>query len=408
MGVYDLYRARTQCSTSESTLKQDGMEQQIKDNFESQPNYHQVYLNTDLATLYKVLIAKGNTKDKVVGYKILTSYPYDTYVFDSGDYITWTYGGETSVWLLTSIDKTYLYNVNARIRRCNNDLKWIDSNGEIPSYKCVVYDEIEVSIKDDEKLMIAEGSILVEAQSNSDTLLINENQRFIFNGKAYKTSQVINIFDNNIIRLIMELDVVNDDLDDLANNIANVNSYDYQININEESFEQIVGYTDTLTYNLTLDNEDVAKDTEWVSSDESIATIDNNGNIQLLAVGTVTFTVRMADNTDVSDTLTITVVGTLPSTESNQILPNVTNILQGDTQIYTVCKYVDNVANSDTFTITVNDITDASYYYTLNIIDGNTFCVTSLRYLPTDLIVTCTNDNDATTTSITINLKGLW
>lgn len=409
MGQYDLYRSRMRGNITNSEIANDDIEQDIKDDFYRQPNYYQVYLNSG-STLYDVLISSGNTREKTVGYKILTSYPYSTYVFDSGDYITWTYGGESTEWLLTTIDKPNLYSVSSRIKRCNNDLKWIDSNGETQSYKCVIEDKLnDDTLQEKKEIILTRGSIFVTVQSNSDTIQIRDSKRFIFDGNAYKVRSVLNFTDMNTLTFVMDVDMINDEYDDVINNIANTNNYNYSLTVNENDFEQIVGYTDTLSYVLTLDSEEITKDVEWASSDESVATINSStGAIELLSLGSVTFTARMTNNTSVSDSVTVTVVGSLSSTEENRISPNITEIIQGATksQTYTVYNYVDKVASGDTFTITASGASED--YYTLEIVDGNTFTVTSLGYTSTLLTIICTNDTDATTTSINIQLKGLW
>jgi len=408
LGVYDLYRKRMSSSLSDSEVADCEISTDIKSNFTQQPNYRQVYRNDDLATAYDILFANGNVKDKTVGYKQLISYPYDTYVFQKGDYIHMAYGGESTTWLLTTLEATALYDVKGRLEQCNNDMKWIDSNGVLQSYRCVIQDEIkEDRIRDNRYITIPDGYIRVYVQSNSDTSQLKTNQRFIFNGSAYQIRSVINYADTGLIRYIMVKDAENEETDDLINNIADVYSKTYSISIVQDNFEQEVGYTNILDYNLTLNDEVSTADVEWVSSDLNIATINSStGQINLLALGSVTFTARMSENADISDAITVTVVGSLSSLEDNLISPDISSIYQGETQTYTAYNYVDNVASADTFTIVGSGASTDNY--TLTIIDGNSFSVKSLGYDATALTITCTNDTDASTVVKQIGLKGLW
>ena len=254
--------------------------------------------------------------------------------------------------------------------------------------------------------MISDGYIMVEVQENNDTKLIRDNKRFIFNGNAYKVRSVINFVDTNTTTFIMVTDTINNETDDLINNIANVYGYTYELSIGQSDFEQSIGYTSSLSYTLLLNGNESNEAVEWISSDESIATINNNGEIDLLTEGEVTFTVRMVNNPSISDSITVTVASIPSGISENIISPNITEILQGDTQVYTVYNYLDNVQTSHEFTISLSGALNK--YYTFTLINNNTFSIKSLGYTDTKLNVLCTNNTNATQVSLQIQLKGLW
>ena len=90
----------------------------------------------------------------------------------------------------------------------------------------------------------------------------------------------------------------------------------------------------------------------------------------------------------------------------NYISPSdVTSILQGTTQQYSVFHYVDSVSDTNTFAISSSGALNS--FYTLNIVDGNHFEVTSLGYTSTKLLITCTNNIDQSKVSISINIRGV-
>ena len=145
----------------------------------------------------------------------------------------------------------------------------------------------------------------------------------------------------------------------------------------------------------------------WSSSDVSKATIDNNGNLELLGVGLVTITCYMTDNEDVYDTITVTISAVLPSTSDTIITPNNDTILQNFTETYTVYKYIDNVVQADTFTITATGV--STDYYTLTVLSGNSFSVKNIKNYPNDnLTIHCVNDITSEETTFEIELKGYW
>lgn len=164
----------------------------------------------------------GNDEDKIVGYKYLQSYPYDTPQFKIGDYIHWNFNHkELSTWILTSLDTEYLYNVKGRMLECNNSLRWTDSNGELNCYPCVVKDALTyTNFKWGSKGVVEPGAdIVVIVQKNDYTSAIGINDRFIFNGKGFRVKADFNHLNPNYVELYMskapELEG-----DDLSENIA--------------------------------------------------------------------------------------------------------------------------------------------------------------------------------------------
>ena len=240
---------------------------------------------------------------------------------------------DNNYWLTVQSDYYHYPTASATIRRCNNQLKWYDSTGILRQEPCIIDDKIQRYRNEYNQYIITyEGYITVLCQLNKFTKDIVINQKFIFNGQAYKVLNIQNYFnkttfgdDAPLLTLTMNRDMNNTENDDLADNIAN-NAY------------------------------------------------------------------RVTP----SSTPTI----------GNYILPDVTSILQGDTQQYSVFHYVNSVPDSTTFTITASGV--SSNYYTLTVVDGNHFNVTNLQMSTTKLIVTCTNNTDQSTIQISITLKGLW
>jgi hypothetical protein len=95
-----------------------------------------------------------------------------------------------------------------------------------------------------------------------------------------------------------------------------------------------------------------------------------------------------------------------PSGTETKILPQVVKILQSASQAYTIYKYVNGVANSNTFTITGSQAPSANY--TLTIVDGNHFTITNIAQTPITLIIRCVNNVTAEETELEIVLGGVW
>lgn len=109
----------------------------IKEDFKTNLYYMEsgVYKDLEMSKSYDVQIYDIKTNEQKK--KMFCSYPYETVQFDIGNYLTFVYGGESTTWLITSIDKANYYEVVGEIKLCNWPLKWQDESGTILSYPCV-------------------------------------------------------------------------------------------------------------------------------------------------------------------------------------------------------------------------------------------------------------------------------
>lgn len=204
--------------------EEDQWVEKIKESFYQNLDYTQVTKNFVSATPLDCWIYDGNKTDKVLGsFKELYSYPYNPHVFEIGNYISFSYGGDTHDWLITTLDKQLYYNVNGRIERCNITLKFLDSNGNLKSYPAVARDELKRALFDFKEYIITpQGYLNIVTQVNSDTKTIKRNQRFLFGDpyQAFKCVAIINYTDTNTIGLELMVDEISPE-DDLVNGIAN-------------------------------------------------------------------------------------------------------------------------------------------------------------------------------------------
>lgn len=322
---------------------------------------------------------------------------------------------DNNFWITVESDYYHYPTASATILRCDNILKWRDSNGVLRQEPCNIDSKVKRYRNQYSQVLTSyEGYITVTCQLNQYTKTIENNQRFVFNGQAYKIINLENYHnktyngnDAPLLIMIMNRDPNNDAGDDLINNIANAFTTNYTISIDQAPFNQTVGFTTTLTSTIKLNGNIVTNQpVTWSSSNPLVGTISSSGVINLLFVGNVTFTATMSNNTNISASITVNVASAPVVTSANIISPSVTSILQGSSQTYSVNKFVNGVANADTFTFVPSGA--SSTYYSLQIVDGNHFDVTSLGYTNIPLVVTCTNNVDNSQVNISINLRGLW
>ena len=80
------------------------------------------------------------------------------------------------------------------------------------------------------------------------------------------------------------------------------------INLNKDVAEIVKGQTEKLTVTLVPEDTTYTGKIEWTSSDDTIATVDENGNVKGIKEGTVTITAKAVENgNEIIDTAEITV-----------------------------------------------------------------------------------------------------
>jgi hypothetical protein len=317
-------------------------------------------------------------------------------------------------WLATNTNSYETLSNYCIVRRSNNIMQHRNENAVLIQEPCV----IDIGITRDafnigQIIVLPDGVIQVTAQNNANTRLWDIDDRFIFGGQAWKIQSFDNLRnqttfgndDNPLIIWRMCKDAERA-TDDLVNNIADNSDLVYVLTINQGNFNNIVGFTSTLSTTVKCNGEIVSEGVTWSSSDATKVSVSSAGLITCLALGSAVITAKMTDNISVSDTVTITVVESVTPVSEIRISPTETIILRGDTQIYTVYKFLNGVQQADTFTITTSGA--AASKYDCQIISGNSFSVRNIEQSDTALTVLCADDIDASTQTIEIVLGGWY
>ena len=171
----------------------------------------------------------------------------------------------------------------------------------------------------------------------------------------------------------------NEGTDDLYNNIANIYRKDwYKIDLNEEDMVQAVGFSKQLQYQVYKDNDIIDYQVEWSSSDPSVATVDENGIINIVGVGKSVINCHLKENEDVKASFIVSGImkHKLPKTEEYVINPlNLDVILKGDTQEITFVHTVDEIPDEETFNLKLSGIPYLgqyeNYYFHFETSTGN-------------------------------------
>jgi hypothetical protein len=197
----------------------------MRDSFFDNIAWTQVTKNSD-TTVYDTWIYDGDTNAKAMGHKKLVSYPYNTAQFSVGDYVHFSYASTSTTWIITSLDKQDIYDVNGRIFQCNKVLKWKTSNNVTYTYDTFLINKIQHKdgIFDNKYLSIGDGQFIATLPDNSITRTLNRNVRFIVDDIAYKIT-FIDLSMNGLCLLTLVEHQINTANDDLNNDIADNTGY---------------------------------------------------------------------------------------------------------------------------------------------------------------------------------------
>ncbi len=303
-----------------------------------------------------------------------------------------------------------------KVRRCNNWLKWVDSKGVLYEYPCVVdYSLSSTNAQTARLIQQANSHVTVIVQGNADTLSISKNERFIFNGVAYRFFAINNYMQNNYVDKdtpILFFDFYEDmiiDTDNLTDNIADDTRNDFTLVSNVTQINNVNGYSGTLDVKLyNGDTEISSPNLVYVSYDTDVITIDDSGNYTIVGNegDTATIYIQIKNNSLVSLNIPVTV--TSDESEVYELVSSgiVPRLIQGDTISIVVNTYKNGEIVEDTITC-VPSWSDNSYY-TLYQTAENTWELTNLRPNSNTLNLTFNSSNYGVELTESIKLVAMW
>lgn len=236
-----------------------------------------------------------------------------------------------------------------KVVRCNNVLTWIDEYGKIITMPCYLGTDITSTNnligKDG---IVPNARMIILIQANDFTKSIVKNQRFMFeHSTAFKVEEINNFMQEQgtdgqvtCVKIYINYSAILPS-DNVDINICDYYDVDYTVKINQDNITQIQGFEGNLT--ATVQNlGEVVKDIDlvWETSDDSIVTIDENGNYKI--VGEVNdkaiITCYMKENEDVKDSIEIEVVSSVITNNTIVINPNNITILKEKQSIDFNCR----------------------------------------------------------------------
>jgi len=302
-------------------------------------------------------------------------------------------------WLVTgSIDDIQAYK-SAGMVKCNNTLNLYKNS--IPyQMPCIVSSNIDLGTDENNYISVPDSTITLRIPNNEITRQIKRGEIYKLGLQNYEIKDVNDIVESGILKMEIEYSQEMQEEHEYTLEITNGNLVDIQ-----------QGTTLQLNVNL-YDNNNLVSPTPsliFVSSDESVCSVDSNGLITALSnISSCNITTKLTSDNTILDTITINVIAepqnnytyTLTSTS----LPD-NEIIITQTKQYEVKKYNNGVLVQQDFTFNV--VGDVSSYQ-LIVVDGNE-C--SIKALKSGYVITlnCVDNSDVSkVVSKEIRLKNLF
>ncbi|GFN32597.1 Ig-like domain-containing protein [Paenibacillus xylaniclasticus] len=193
------------------------------------------------------------------------------------------------------------------MQKCVSFLKWIDDEGVIRSaYFSFKTDPVtNFGVQDGRILTVGNERRTLILSRDEHVAKFEKAMRFIIDNRAWSISAIDTISVNGLSIVTLDETTIssNDNLElQIADYVGRVANYVLRI-LNEERFSIRAGRTLQLEVEVRNNNVIVSKPLSFFSSDESVATVDENGLVTTLANGTVVITAALADYPDVYDTI---------------------------------------------------------------------------------------------------------
>lgn len=304
--------------------------------FKDSLSYFQVIFNNDVSFRDVQILDDSDNKDK----KKIIAKPNETINF--GDYVDWL----GTKWIVDMVDNMGNVYTRATMVRCLSSLKWLDQYSRIKeAFFAIDFESTNVGFVQDKVMTLPSERRYILLQGNVDSRQLKINDRFIFDGRVWKTT-AFNSLQGSLIKMIFVEDLINTSTDNLTLRIADYTTklHVYSLSISNGDTAYLPSSTGTLQLNSqTIDNGLFASlQVNYTSSDPTKYYVSSTGLVTWVSDGTAVIKCQWVIDANIFDTITMT--STIPSPDVYSIaLINAstgTEIRQGQSQVYNANVYL--------------------------------------------------------------------
>jgi len=281
------YQARR--GSDRKSLYVNNMKNTISTEFKNSTSYNLVKINNvdrDVRIVEESAIIKNPNK------KRLLCYPDET--ISVGDIILW----DSENWICTETDTTSQVSDVGIISKCNNVIN-IHKNNTSYQIPCTISKSLSLNTEDNQYIETVDNSLFLTVSNTSITQQINVNDIYRIGKYNYQISSVPDdISQQGLLIFKMKYSEVEQE------------EHVYTLTILNNDNLQIAQSQSLIINSQLTDNGEIVDSPVLIysSSDESIATISNTGEVTVLSTGTVTFTVQKSDDINVSDSISVEII----------------------------------------------------------------------------------------------------
>ena len=304
-----------------------------------------------------------------------------------------------STWLCTNPSNLSSVHGTAIVQRCNAAYNSYDYYGNIVTEPIVVEKALMASNDNNspQNIVLMDGYFNVTCQLNDNTKRLGQNQRLILGSKAYHITGYTDFIQEftgdyesiHILKFTIRVEEPTID-DDLINHIAN--GYNYTFGAKVSGVPSLsVGQTTQLKAEFIKNGvavpatEEYPLTWEWRSSDESIATVDANGNVTAKTAGNVRIYIDLQECSGTMAYLDLSIEEA--DTSSNvAFIGNVQpSLTQYRTAVLQAGYYENGVLSGETVEWSFSGAQESAYHA---VVDGNQVSITCLLPDSTPLHIT--------------------
>lgn len=227
-----------------------------------------------------------------------------------------------STWLVVNPENVSSSSGTGVVRRCNAVWNHLDFYGNVLSEPLAIERTVANASTPDSQdyLLVATGYYNARCQYNEQTAQLNDNSRIVLGTSAYRISGFTDFIqeftgDYSSVRLCeftLRYEEPNREIDDMVNHVAGGLEFSWDIEISGKT-ELFKGQSADWTEKSVRKGEIVESTDEhpisytWASTNERVATVDENGKVTAVGAGTCQIVCSLEQNASISSSLELNV-----------------------------------------------------------------------------------------------------